>query len=78
MKVKVRLIGVEPKQKPCQPQAGWYEFGIDPGSTVAGVLNQFGLKSGALSVLINGSLTDIDAKVDDRDELHIMLKSLGG
>ena len=76
--MRVRLVGVEPKKTPCTPDDGWYEFTIDSASTVAAVLNRFGLKAGALSVLRNGSLSDIDDHVSDQDELHIMLKSLGG
>ena len=78
MVVKVRLIGIEPKQSPCAQRDGWYEFSIDSGCAVVEVLNKFGLKAGSLSVLRNGSLADIDDIMDDQDELQILLKSLGG
>lgn len=76
--MRVRLVGIEPKRSPCTPRDGWYDFRIDPGSTVAAILSRFGLKARSLSVLRNGSLSDIDDAVDDQDELLIMLKSLGG
>ena len=76
--MKVRFIGVEPKLEPVNHRDGWYEFSVDPGSTVAAVLSRFGLKTGSLSVMKNGSLTDPDENVDNKDELQILLKSLGG
>ena len=67
--MRVRFVGLEPKIKPVDPENGWNEFSVHPGSTVADVLNRFGL---------NGSLTDIEEIVVDKDELQILLKSLGG
>ena len=76
--MRIRLIGIEPKRSPCKSCDGWYEISVDPGCTVAEVLNKFDLKSGSLSVLRNGSLADVDDSVEDQDELQILLKSLGG
>lgn len=76
--MRVKLIGVEPKLRPCESKDGWYEFTIDSGSTVTVVLSRFGLKTGAVSVLKNGSLSEVDDVVQDQDELQIILKSLGG
>ena len=78
MFVKARLIGIEPKQVPCNSHDGWYEFSLDQGSTVEDVLSRFGLKAGSLSVMRNESLADIEDIVEDQDELQILLKSLGG
>jgi hypothetical protein len=76
--MRVKFIGVEPKVVPAAPRDGWYMISVDPGSTVATVLGRFGLKGGALSVMKNGSLTDIEEVVDDQDDLQILLRSLGG
>ena len=76
--MRVRLIGVGPKLRPCESTDGWYNFSVAAGSTVAAVLSRFGLDTGALSVLKNGSLAADDDIVTDQDELQIILKSLGG
>lgn len=76
--MRVRLIGVEPKSKPCESLDGWYDFSVSPGCTIAAVLERFGLEAGALSVRKNGSLAGGEDAADDSDELQIFLKSLGG
>ena len=78
MAVKVKLIGLEPKRLPCDPQDGWYELTVDAGTTVTAVIHRFGLKNGAISVLKNGLLASHDDIVTDQDELQMILKSLGG
>ena len=78
MAVKAKLVGVKPKLVPGISLDGWYQLDIDMPQTVESILGLFGLKAGALSVMKNGSLTDIEDIVVDKDELQIMLKSLGG
>lgn len=77
-RVKVRLLSVSPKKEPCPAEAGWYNLPVRNGETVAGVLKQFGLDGGGLTVLLNGRHADLNCPVRSGDELYVLLKIMGG
>ena len=79
MAARIRLIGVIPKKKLCDPDnEGWYLLESVVGSTIAAVLRLFGLEKSSMLLFQNGNRAVPDDLVNDGEEVRILTKVSGG
>ena len=76
--MKIRLIGISPRKQPVQPENGWYPLSVQECPDMPCLLKALGLTPSGLAVLRNGRHAAPDEKLDDKDEIQIFIKSLGG
>lgn len=78
MPVKVRLLGPQPTIEPGPLQEGLYELDLRGEAVIRDLLPRFGLEEPGLSFFLNGRPAGMETRLEDGDELDMILMVMGG
>lgn len=82
MKIKVRFIGINPKQNCLYPQKreGYYSVDLPQikKEKIETILLKFGIHPHGVAASKNGNVADLREEVEDGDQLDIFLMRFGG